>query len=181
MKLKVLITGSGGSATEAFYKIWKKKYNLYFCDSNILKRPNIINQKKWIEVPMAYSRNYLNKLNKIIKIFKINLLLPTVDEEINILSANRNKIKCEILMPNKKFVNIHKNKWKTNQFLKDKKFNFPETKILKKNIKLLSGPIVIKPISGRGSEGVRIINQKASIKNFISKSDTYGNMLIQKK
>jgi carbamoyl-phosphate synthase large subunit len=181
MKLKILITGGGGAATEALYNIWEKKYILYFCDCNPLKKPKFISKKKWVEVPVAYSKNYLVKLNRIVSILKIDLLIPTVDEEVQIISNNRHKIKCDLFIPSKKFVDIHKNKWKTNQFLKKEKFNFPETKILKKNIKLLPGPIIIKPISGRGSKGVRIINQKKGIKNFISRSDLGGDMIIQKK
>jgi carbamoyl-phosphate synthase large subunit len=181
MKLKILITGGGGASTEAFYNIWKKKYSLYFCDCNPLKKPKFISKKKWFEVPVAYSKNYLDELNRSISILKIDLLIPTVDEEVEIISSNRHKIKCDLFIPSKEFVDIHKNKWKTNQFLKKKKFNFPESRILKKNVKLLSGPIIIKPISGRGSKGVRIINQKKGIKNFISRSDLGGHMLMQKK
>ena len=181
MKLKILITGGGGSATEALYNIWKKKYELFFCDCNILKKPKIINKKRWIKIPIASSKNYLKELNKILSSYKIDLLIPSVDEEVEIISKNRNKIKCDLLIPNQKFIDIHKNKWKTNQFLKKKKFNSPESKILKKNIKLLSGPLIIKPMIGRGSQGVRIIDKKDGIKNYISNDDLSGKLIIQKK
>ena len=120
MKLRILITGGGGSATEAIYKIWKKKYELFFCDCNILKKPKIISKKRWIKIPIASSKDYLLKLNKILSSLKIDLLIPSVDEEVEIISKNRNKIRCDLLMPSEKFINIHKNKWKTNQFLKKK-------------------------------------------------------------
>ena len=181
MKLRILITGGGGSATEAIYKIWKKKYELFFCDCNILKKPKIISKKRWIKIPIASSKDYLLKLNKILSSLKIDLLIPSVDEEVEIISKNRNKIRCDLLMPSEKFINIHKNKWKTNQFLKKKNFYSPESRILKKNTKLFPGPLIIKPIMGRGSQGVRIINKKDGIKNYISNSDMSGKLIIQKK
>ena len=181
MKLKILITGGGGSATEALYKIWKKKYDLYFCDCNIIKKPVIIPKKKWIKIPIASSKNYLTVLKKIILDLNIDLLIPTVDEEVDIISKKRKKINCDLLMPNQEFISIHKNKWNTNQFLKSNKFIFPATSILKKNTKLPTGPLVLKPIMGRGSQGVRILNQKKGIEKYISRNDRSGKMIIQKK
>ena len=95
MKLRRWITGRWGSATEAIYKIWKKKYELLFCDCNILKKPKIISKKRWIKIPIASSKNYLLKLNKILSSLKIDLLIPSVDEEVEIISKNRNKIRLK--------------------------------------------------------------------------------------
>ena len=181
MKLKILVTGGGGSATEALYKIWKKKYDLYFCDCNIIKKPVSIPPKKWIKVPLASSKNYIKVLKKVITLYKINLLIPAVDEEVDIISKKRKEFNCDLLMPSHEFINIHKNKWSTNRFLENNKLNFPKSLILKKNTKLLTGPLVIKPMMGRGSKGVRIIDQKKGIERYISKSDRSGKMMIQRK
>ena len=181
MKTRILITGGGGSGSEALYRIWKKKYKLYFCDSNFLKKPNILDKSCWIKIPIASSKNYIQELKKIIIKYKINLLIPAVDEELKVISNNRNKIKCEILLPNNKFINIHSNKWKTNQFLKRNNLKHPVTYILKKKSKLLKPPFVLKPMIGRGSKGLKIINIKQNAKKFISQSDKEGKMIMQRK
>ncbi len=81
-------------------------------------------------------------------------------------------------------VEIYDDKFYTNTFLKEKGLPIPLSYLLlsdeptKQNIKF---PVVIKPVRGRGSQGVQVINNKNDLERSITKliaSKKYGNRFI---
>jgi len=134
------------------------------------------------QVPIASNKNYIKKISSICKKHKIDLVLPTSDEEAYILSKNRNFIenkRTKLACTDFKTIKIFNNKIST--YKKLEKFNIPRpeyiivdksallnfeiNKMLKKHKE-----IVIKPSISRGSRNVFIISSKT--KGFKISDDT---------
>ena len=51
------------------------------------------------EVPMISDNNFIDKLNDLIKKEKIDFIFPAMDEVMNVLSSNREKLSAKVLAP----------------------------------------------------------------------------------
>ncbi|GAA4234577.1 hypothetical protein GCM10022291_14310 [Postechiella marina] len=80
-------------------------------------------------------------------------------------------------------VDIYDDKYFTNEFLRANKISIPKTKLISKenlaNYTLeFDFPIVVKPIRGRGSQGVTLVKNKHELNNRLNdilSINTYGN------
>ena len=134
----------------------------YFCD-------------KFYIVPRGNSKNYIEKCKQIVKKEKINLIIPTSDEEALALSRNKDyfeKIKVTVACIDFKTLKTLNNKSKTysklNEFgLQPQMELIKNENFLKKKLKLYIKKdvvAVIKHFSGRGSRNIFIIsNYKKAI------------------
>lgn len=122
---------------------------------------------KFYLVPTPKKKNYLKKIDRIIKINKIDLILPTSDEESLILSKFYQNSKVKIICSEYKQLKILSNKIETYKILEDNKIPLPiwfeinsendfirSIKYFKKNNKLFC----VKPAVSRGSRDVLVIN-----------------------
>ena len=178
-KNRVLITGAGGVGTFSIYRKLKKKYDFYFVDNNLQNVHPLIPKNKSFKVPLAvYKKKYITKIKFLIQKLKIDLIIPTVDEELNIFSK---KYKNIALVPNNKFVNIFNNKLKTYLSLQNNKINQPKI-VNHRELKVKKTyPIIAKPILGRGSRGIIKVD---NLKEFIFYKDKFNidskNYILQK-
>ncbi|MDA9708491.1 ATP-grasp domain-containing protein [Alphaproteobacteria bacterium] len=164
--IKYLRNVKGTKLTIIGTDINKDAIGKYFCD-------------KFYVVPRGNSKNYIEKCKQIVKKEKINLLIPTSDEEALALSRNKDyfeKIKATVACIDFKTLKTLNNKSKTytrlNEFgIRTAEWEFIKNKnFLKKKLKLYikkHGGAVIKPCSDRGSRNIFIIsnNKKEKIYN----------------
>lgn len=101
----------------------------------------------------------------------INLIIPTIDTELEILSKNKNYIEkntnAKIMVSDERVINIIRNKFKTYEFLKSNGFNTPkvitEEDLIDKNYKF---PLFIKPLNGSSSISNFKINNEHELNFF---------------
>ena len=179
MKFKILITSVGGEFGP----------NLILSIKNNLKIPtkvigtdlniNAIGKNFcdfFYKVPKVSNKNYIRVISNICKKNKIDLVLPTSDEEAYTLSKNRKLVenkKTKLACTDFKTIKIFNNKITT--YKKLKKFNICEPNYItiekssllnieiKKMLKKYK-EIVVKPSNSRGGRNVFIISSK--IKSF---------------
>lgn len=179
IKKNILITGAGGVGTYSIYKELKNRYNFYFADNDIKNIHSNIPKNKCHQIPLGKDKkNYKNKIFRIIKKLKIDLIIPTVDEELEFYSKYLNFLS---LVPDNSFIKIFNNKYLAFQSLKANKIKQP-TIFDSKNIKKFNNyPAICKPNYGRGSKGIKIIkNYKEYVK--LKDQSTYNgkNYILQK-
>lgn len=165
---KILITGAGGVGTISIYEKLKKKYDFYFADCNVNNIHPRVPKKKCYSIPNANSKKFKKSINSLCKKLKISIVIPTVDEELEIFSKNFKDIS---LVPNYKFVRIFNNKFKTWNSLKKNNISQPELIPLDKINRKTIFPIIFKPIFGRGSKGIFLINNLSEYKHLINKNN----------
>jgi len=124
------------------------------------------------------TENSINSaLNKNVEVLWLNTVLYT-DHPIQKFK-NRG---LEIVGQEPEMVEIYDNKWTTNQLLSENNIPIPEAFIIRKDaIKLgqipFSFPLILKPIRGRGSQGVSFIETEKELKSGLENmfdSKLYG-------
>ncbi len=181
--IKVLITGAGGDVGQGAIrsllnsttplKIFTTCIDKY---SSWLHEPNVTS----FISPLASSQQYVPFLITILNKFEIDLLIPTVDSEISLISKNKILIESEtkaiIFVDKHSSVSICDDKYLTYKFLKENNFEYLKTNLiqevklpnLKNNLKY---PLIVKKRKGRGSKDIYIANKFDEIKKYIDNED----------
>ncbi|RIB35348.1 MAG: hypothetical protein BXU00_02370 [Candidatus Nanoclepta minutus] len=164
---KILVTGAGGPAGINVIKLLKKEYYIVSTDINPYSEGFAISNKYYLISPASNEEQFIKDIEKIIEEEKIDLVIPTVDEEIEVLAKNNISFSEKIVIHPREIVEICLNKCNIYLYLKDKIPEIiPEFSLDPKDLN--SEKVVKKPIKGRGSRNIYIGN-----KNEFKKEDGF--------
>ncbi len=122
------------------------------------------------QIPMADAPNFTGKLLQIAGEEKVDVILPMVTRELEILSQNKDKFQNEGIIVSVSDIDplkIANNKGKLLAYMKDKGFSVPHYTIVNSKEEFVkaayelgypSQPICFKPLNLNGSRGFRIID-----------------------
>lgn len=132
-------------------------------------------------VKLVHHPDYLKELLRIVKINKIDLLVPTVDLDLKLLAANRDKFArfgCYVLVSTTKVIDICQDKRKTYKFLLKHGFDTPVTMSVRTALakKKLDWPCFLKPWDGYASRGNAVVRNRKELAFFSKK---IPNCIIQ--
>lgn len=157
-KIRVLVTGAGGGSIgmqviEAL-KLAKTPYFIVATNSSENKT-GLYEADKGYLVPPASSQNYLLRLLKICRWEKIQVLIPGSEQELMVISKNRDKFASEkilLLINSPAVIETCQDKIQTMEFLKKHHLLYPKFALWKGNRppKDLNFPVVVKPSRGGG-------------------------------
>jgi carbamoyl-phosphate synthase large subunit len=173
-KIRVAITGAGGDVAVGTIKALELsgldlEFYLMCIDHNsawLYRYPN-----RTI-APRAESPNYIDFLVRYILEHQIDVLIPTVDSEIGIVSSVAQlifeKTGCRVFVNSLDSTKITQDKWATYKFLEKNNFSTPITFLFNDEFKSgqLNFPVIVKPRRGAGSKGIQIINTAGELKNL---------------
>lgn len=176
MKYGILITSAGSgpsvSAIKSLLKIKQRyKFMIIACDIQKLSSGNYLSDHSFIL--KGNKHNKIKILNKNIKKFNIKIIIPVNDKELIFFSSLKielfKKFNCKVIVDDSYKLNFILNKLKINDFInKNNLAIVPQFSINKNLIK--SNKIILKPITGHGSKGIRIVSKiskiEANLKNF---------------
>ena len=154
-KPRVLFTGGGGAGSEALNNLLSKNYEVFFADADPTTFNPTIDSNKCHIIPMANDPNFVENIVFLSRKLKLDLFVPTVDEELLPLRNAEDAMNCRILLPPKDFISLHLDKLKSAQCISNAGLPAPRTSILsamKENF-----PFILKPRTGRGSRNVSIV------------------------
>ena len=174
---RILITGAGGAGIYPLWDILKNKYKFFFADfDTTLIDPKIPSRLK-IKIPLASNKRFLPVLKKIIRKKNIDLVVPTVDEEIvKIFSSTSISSICFI--PNKHFIERTMDKYILIEELKKFNFQIPKTYLSGRSDIPFPGKYIIKPRFGRGSRNIHTITKHHQIKDYLRLYDFKSKDII---
>jgi carbamoyl-phosphate synthase large subunit len=182
-KKKILFTGGGGAGNEALWRLLSQKYDLYFVDADIAHIDPQIPESNKFQIPLASSESFIRAINNLCKELNIDLLVPSVDEELTLLSYNASRQKnFKIMLPQQSYVTTMLDKFSMVRALQDNNLIVPETETLSKHqdISGFSYPCIIKPRKGRGSRGVFSAKNREEVELFKDKlGDSCETHIIQ--
>ena len=170
--IKVLVSGVGGDVAQGIIKCLELSnldIEIYkICVSS--KSSWLYKDNKSYIVPFSSDDNYITTLLKIIKKHSIDIFIPTVDNEIPIISNNKSYLESEskvkVFVDDIEKIEYCDDKYLTYQFLKQHSFSTPLTivPVNKKEVNdFLSKttyPILSKPRRGRGAVNIITIRTK---------------------
>lgn len=173
-KVTVLITACGNAYMPGICKAIKengeKEINLIGADMNhddtILQMVD-----KYYQVPKATDPNYLDVLLDICKKEKVDVLIPIMSAELNIIAKNVGKFEAigtRVDISNYESLMIANNKLSLFDYMLDNNLPCPKyyrvnsIEDVDKAIENIGYPIVFKTCEGSGSRGLRIIDPEKS-------------------
>jgi carbamoyl-phosphate synthase large subunit len=176
-KIKILFSGAGGSgatgiinglrATDRYWiaAVDADRYSagLYLADYGEV-------------VPLVTQKSYFQRIKRLVDRFKIDVYMPLIDEEL--LPAYDFVKGCPglaLLLPRREFTGLVLNKYKMVKAFQQAGIRCPAT--------FLHGEITdavfkkrmfLKPISGRGSRGIAVINSRREYEQYFAGQTVYG-------
>ena len=157
--IKILITESGGPAAVGLIKSIKKSNReayIYAVDCNELSAGNLLADESFT-VSKSTDDNYIKQLMEIVSRKKINLIIPTGENDLEKISFSREKFKmigCKVFCSDTFVIHTCQQKYRFYNYLKSKGINLPRT---------IRGPFIEKPITGSGSRGIKITDSREKI------------------
>jgi carbamoyl-phosphate synthase large subunit len=140
--------------------------------------PALFFADKHFVLPLVRDENYLQELLKLCTSEKIDLIIPTIDTELQILSDNKDCFLKNGIMPlvsDKNVVDICRDKFRTHKFLRQNGFLTPET-FERVEDRPINYPLFIKPLDGSSSINAFKIKNEKELLFFI---DYIPNPIIQ--
>lgn len=166
MTKKILFTGGGGSGSEGLFKLLEGKYEVHFADADVDSKPYSIPLNRWHRIDKASSLNFLDSIKKLCYKHSIDVLIPSVDEELIPLALARESLKFEMLLPSLDFIETHLDKLKSNSKLNSQNLPVPKTDLIGERRSIVF-PCIIKPKTGRGSRDVRVIESEEELQAHV--------------
>jgi len=165
----ILFTGGGGAGSEALFRMMDLHYEVHFADADIHTKPYSIPSERFHQIPIASDPSFIPQLTELSKALGVDLLIPSVDEELLSISQARKAFGCEVLLPPTEFISAHTDKLVSSSRLQSLGLPVPHTEMLA-DVDRMSFPCIVKPRRGRGSRGVAIVNCKQELNAHITLS-----------
>lgn len=179
MRYNILISGLGGSLFPYLNNKLKDKYNIFYIDSNKYLK-NLYPDLNLIITPLVNDKEYEGFIKNIIKDNKIHYYLPLIDEEI-ILAKKLEKFQnVKVISPTLEFSNLCLNKYELMHSLSENNISYIPSYLGHEFKDQLEYPIFVKPNSGRGSRGIKMIKNPKQLEAYhILEQTLKSNTLIQ--
>lgn len=173
----LLFTGGGGAGAEALNRLLGERYEVHFADADIEAKPYSVASSYWHLIPFASDVAFTEDLHRLCLDIKVDLLIPSVDEELLPISQARETIGCEVLLPPTEFVRTHLDKLTSNYLLQSHGLPVPRTERLLEH-QHIPFPCIAKPRQGRGSRGVAIVHSEQELQAHVILSRLQPNEFI---
>ena len=179
--VNVGITGVGGPAGVVCIKALEDRgLSLVGMDANPLSAGFKLVKKSYV-VPYARDIQFIPKVLEISNREKIDILIPTVDEELVVLSENKDKFSAvgtKVAASGRDSIENCLDKWVFYKEVKRLDIPTPETWLPEdvENVKHLEMPVLVKPRIGRGGRGVFFCETQEELNAALKKSE---NVIIQ--
>lgn len=184
--IRVGITGVGGAAGVCCIKALKvtdKRYDVVGIDASPLSAGLYLVSKSYV-VPYASNQKFIPKLLQIAEKERLEILIPTVDEELLPLARAKERFRKNrtvVAVSDPTAIKTTNDKWLT--YIKLSQANIPVSKAwlssplstdLQKIIKEMA--VIVKPRVGRGARNIYLCNDEAELKFAL---DRVTNPIIQ--
>jgi carbamoyl-phosphate synthase large subunit len=165
MKPRLLFSGAGGSLFPYLFEELSNKYVVFAMDSDPIIKEIYSNYNVLI-VPNISDSAFVNAVSRLIREYKIDYYIPGIDEEICIAIDLAKKENINVLAPTKEFVGLSLNKYKLMHVLSDLNISTIETVLADKFNDQFEYPVFLKPNVGRGSRGIKKINNRGMFEAY---------------
>jgi len=163
---RLLFTGGGGASSEALHRLLRGRYDVHFADADPEAKPYSVPLTSWHPISLASSPVFVEELGRLCRELDVDLLIPSVDEELLPISQARDAMACEVLLPPTEFIRTHLDKLTSHSLLRALGLPSPETESLRER-QCVNFPCIVKPRQGRGSRDVAIVHSEQELRAHI--------------
>ncbi len=162
--MRVLFTGGGGAGTQALWDLLEGRHEVHFCDADSRRISAVVPEHRAHPVPMAGDPSYLAAVVRLCREESIDVLVPGVDEELELLARHRDELSpTVVLLPTASFVETMLDKFAFTQALSGAGIRVPQTLPLGSSGNWGLFPAIVKPRRGRGSRGVSVVDDALAL------------------
>ena len=170
----ICVTGVGGAAGVVVSKYLKREgYYIVGMDANRLSAGFKFCHKTYT-IPLAASDAFLDELITICRNESVDILIPTVDEELLPIAENRllfEEIGVKVIISDHKVIRDTLDKYICYKRLKRADIPVPKTWLpAQVDLNLLVYPLIVKPRKGRGAKNIFICEDKEDLKHALKKT-----------
>jgi carbamoyl-phosphate synthase large subunit len=175
MTMSVLVTGVGGTAGQSVInaiRMMRERTRIVGVDMNPLSAGLYVVDKGYV-IPPADDTAFVPRLVQLCGEEHIEVLIPTVDEELLPLALGRSSFEIQgtkIILASSRLLEKALDKWETYVLLHDAGIPVPKSMLLGDRdavIKSLGLPLVIKPRKGRGGRGIICLHNPNLFEYFV--------------
>ncbi len=158
-ELNILITAVGGDIGSGIVRCLKDEsdsINVIGCDVKKYVQ-TITLLSAFYQVPAVGDTSYLDEILKICEQHKVNIIIPTHENEILFLSKQKkifDKLNIKLLVHSTEFLKIFNSKYETSKALKNIGLNVPETWYADNLPCDFAEPVIVKPDNASGSRSI---------------------------
>ncbi len=170
-KINVLITSAGRRVS--LVKNFQQHCNVFTCDANPKFSAACQYSKKFFKVPLVTDNNYIDVLWDICNKYKINIIVPTIDPELVVLSEVKDDFsKKDILIAvsDKLVCKTFSLKTLTEKFFLNRGFLTPR---IINNLKSANYPLFAKLNNSSSSKGATIVSSIEEAEILIRRNKNY--------
>lgn len=166
MKKNILISGLGGSLFPYLHDSLVKNYNLFYVDNDkSLKK--LYPKFQFIPAPLVIDPSYIEFVKKLISEHKIDYYIPLIDEELALAKSYiASETKVHVMAPSLAFIDLCLNKYRLMHFLSKHELSQIPSFLGREFVDQLPYPVFAKPVSGRGSRGIRTIHSEKQLQAY---------------
>jgi len=165
-KKHILISGLGGSAFPYLHNALSINYELFYVDAND-KLEFIYPDLNFINSPSVLDPQYFSFIRNIIKENSIEVYIPLIDEEIFLAKSEIEGYNDVIVVsPTAEFSKRSLNKYRLMKELSDFGISSVESYLGSDFDWQLKAPVFVKPVTGRGSRGIRTIHDQEQLQAY---------------
>jgi carbamoyl-phosphate synthase large subunit len=133
---------------------------------------------RFYKIPLANDKKFIPIMRRICKKEKIDILIPTVDEELAPLAKFKDKFgDTKVIVSNLNAIETCLDKYKWYKWMTENGFETPKTWTIETLPNEIIFPVIVKPIRGRGSRDTFKCNNYSELNHALAKS--HHSPLIQ--
>lgn len=170
--MRLLFTGGGGAGNEAIARLWGKRYELHFADTDTDAISSSIARERRHALRWANDPAFAEQTAALCRTLGIDLIIPGVDEELpripEILSLCPH---LRALLPQPHVVEVSLDKLASMRQLTSAGIPVPET-VPAAESEQIGFPCLVKPRSGRGSRGVAVLRSREQLGAYLTLADS---------
>lgn len=176
----ILLTGAGGAALPSMLDSLRTKgYRVVTVDANS-NAAGLYLADRGYRIPFATDQAFPAALRAICRAEEVMALVPLVDEELLPVARLAEEEGIALIAPQPAFTALCLDKYALMRRLTDVGLRVPETRLLGEGWDGMSFPLILKPRTGRGSRGVRVVATPDELEVYLATAHPgMGTTLIQ--
>lgn len=159
----ILLTGAGGAALPALIDgLRAKRYRVVAVDADA-NAAGLYLADRGYRIPFAADPEFAPAMRRICRAEKVAALVPLVDEELLPTAQLAADLGIPLIGPQPAFTALCLDKFVLMQRLKEIGVPVPDTRLLKSGVQGMHYPLILKPRTGRGSRGIKIVSNQSEL------------------
>ena len=179
-KVNVLVTSAGSAPAVSVIKALRQQKELDIAltaiDMDALSAGFYL-ADKYYRVNSSSDPDFLKELKGLCEKEDISFIIPIIDEELPVFARQKNRLeKMKVLVNDLSVIELAQDKWRAYEFCRDKGIKCPLTAKMGIDSSIdidFNSPGILKPLRGRGSQGLFFINHKKELDNLSANMKEY--------